>query len=431
LEFVLTKKNSLELPQGISRKTRKVDGVQRQAVNADGVPIFRVRVWDPILKNRVERLVAGLEEAEALLKDFTESQRSKPGKIQAERIRFVDVAAKYVVAYKTKRDGKPRPKSSVAKERNVLNAYLLPTLGQAWMGDLDLPELNQCIRNLVLKNGEPASGGTKSTAAAVLRRMFTWAREERIITVNPALELRTGWGASLRRRVVIPSIPQVLRLAAALDHFKPGLGDVAVVLAFTGLRWDEVVAVPADHVDVEAQCMKIDRTASESGGRRDIREDLKTRAAERVVSIPDIAMPAVRRLLEKGELGRAKSAERGEPEGARFSRLVNGDRGGYLGYATWRKYLTLARGFTASHEDGMVTYTAHVLRHVCASLLIASGASDVQVANQMGHSRIETTKNIYGHLFAQDRASILAAMNSAVTRLTVHEDEEVGGSVAA
>ena len=51
---------------------------------------------------------------------------------------------------------------------------------------------------------------------------------------------------------------------------------------------------------------------------------------------------------------------------------------------------------------------------MCASLLIASGASDVQVAHQMGHSKIETTKNIYGHLFAQDRASILAAMNQAV-----------------
>jgi hypothetical protein len=42
-----------------------------------------------------------------------------------------------------------------------------------------------------------------------------------------------------------------------------------------------------------------------------MREDVKTRAAERTVMIPDIAMPAVRR-------------------------LINGDRGD-LGYATWRK----------------------------------------------------------------------------------------------
>ena len=38
----------------------------------------------------------------------------------------------------------------------------------------------------------------------------------------------------------------------------------------------------------------------------------------------------------------------------------------------------------------------------------------------------ETTKNIYGHLFAQDRALILDAMNQAVSRLYAYENEEPG-----
>jgi integrase len=137
-------------------------------------------------------------------------------------------------------------------------------------------------------------------------------------------------------------------------------------------------------------------------------------------------MPAVRRLVDSGAKGREIST------GKLFARLVNGERGGYLGYAMWRRYLKLAHGFTAAHPDGIVKYTAHELRHVCASLLIASGATDMQVANQMGHSKIETTKNIYGHLFAQDRASILIAMNQAVTRLYVQEDNgDAKGTEAA
>ncbi len=71
------------------------------------------------------------------------------------------------------------------------------------------------------------------------------------------------------------------------------------------------------------------------------------------------------------------------------------------------------------------------LRHACASLLIASGASDVQVAHQMGHSKIETTKNIYGHLFAQDRVLILDAMNQAVSRLYAYENQEPGEDAVA
>jgi len=405
------------LPKGITPKVRKKGTRLVPVVTEDGTPVYRVRVWEPVLKRQIERNVEGLDAAKTLLAEFNDAKR-RPGKLQTERIKFVDAAARYLVAYKIKRDGTPRPKSSLAKERTFLNVYLIPALGNAWMGDLDLPELNDTIRNMTLKDGTPASGSTKSTAASVLRRMFAWAREERIITMNPALELRTGWGGSVRRRVLIPSIPQVLRLAEALDHFKQGLGDVAMVLAFTGLRWEEAVAVPAGNVHLDGQCMLIDRTASESGGRRDEREDMKTRAAVRTVMIPDIAVPAVRRLLDKGAAGREAS------NGARYSRLINGDRGGFLGYATWRKYLALAHGYTAAHKDGQISYTAHELRHVCASLLIASGAADMQVANQMGHSKIAPTQDIYGHLFAQDRAFILKAINQAVSRLHVHEDAD-------
>jgi hypothetical protein len=42
----------------------------------------------------------------------------------------------------------------------------------------------------------------------------------------------------------------------------------------------------------------------------------------------------------------------------------------------------------------------------------------------MGHSKIETMKNVYGHLFAQDRAFILQAMNQAASRLYVQDDIE-------
>lgn len=209
--------------------------------------------------------------------------------------------------------------------------------------------------------------------------------------------------------------------AWALDTFKPGLGDVAMILTFTGLRWEEAVAVLTGSVNLEGQSMIIERTASESGCRRDVREDMKTSAAVRTVMIPDVAMPAVQRLVDRGAAGRGRS------EGRLYARLINGDRGGYLGYAAWRKDLSLAHGYTAAHQNGVVTYTAHELRHVCASLLIASGATDMQVAYQMGHSKIETTKNIYGHLFAQDRASILAALNEPVSRLYAYEATGEGG----
>ena len=188
----MSKDGRRDLPKGITPKLRAQGTERVHATTSDGTLVYRVRLWDPVLKRQIERTVEGLDAAEKLLADFNEAKR-RPGRLQSERVRFADVAARYLVAYRVKRDGTARPKSSLAKERTCLNVYILPALGNAWIGDLDLPELNATIRHLTLQDGNPASGSTKSTVASVLRRLFAWAREERIIPVNPALELRTGW----------------------------------------------------------------------------------------------------------------------------------------------------------------------------------------------------------------------------------------------
>ena len=156
----------VNFPTGITPKTRTKNGKTVPVMTEDGTPVYRVRVWDPALKKQVERVRRGPGRGQGAAGQFKEAKR-RPGRLQAERVRFVDVAARYLVAYKTKRDGTPRPKSSLAKERTCLNVYIIPALGNAWIGDLDLPDLNETIRGLTLQDGTPASGSTKSTVASV------------------------------------------------------------------------------------------------------------------------------------------------------------------------------------------------------------------------------------------------------------------------
>ena len=105
-----------DLPKGITAKTRK-HGTQRLTVTTpDGTPVYRVRMWDPVLKRQIERTAEGLDAAGRLLADFNEAKR-RPRRLQPERIRLADVAARYLLAYRIKRDGTSRPKSSLAKER--------------------------------------------------------------------------------------------------------------------------------------------------------------------------------------------------------------------------------------------------------------------------------------------------------------------------
>ena len=119
-----------DLPTGITPKLR-TQGTQRVPVTSPGgTPVYRVRLWDPVRKRQIERTAEGLDVAKKLTKEFNEAKR-RPGRLQAERARFADVTARYLMAYRVKRDGTARPKSSLAKERTCLNVYILPALGNA------------------------------------------------------------------------------------------------------------------------------------------------------------------------------------------------------------------------------------------------------------------------------------------------------------
>jgi len=169
----MSKGSPSDLPRGITPKMRTQGGKTVQATTEDGIPLYRVRVWDNAANRQIERVVAGLDEAKALRAEFTEGKR-RAGRLLAVRVRFVDVAARYLVAYRVKRDGSPRPKSSLAKERTCLNVYILPVLGNAWIGDIDLPDLNSAIRGLTLQDGTPASGVSARKSCERARRNPAW-----------------------------------------------------------------------------------------------------------------------------------------------------------------------------------------------------------------------------------------------------------------
>ncbi len=49
------------LPTGITPKMRRNGDKREQVVTKDGTPVYRVRVWDPVLQKQVERTAAGLD----------------------------------------------------------------------------------------------------------------------------------------------------------------------------------------------------------------------------------------------------------------------------------------------------------------------------------------------------------------------------------
>jgi integrase len=66
--------------------------------------------------------------------------------------------------------------------------------------------------------------------------------------------------------------------------------------------------------------------------------------------------------------------------------------------------------------DGRSKYNFHVLRHAAASMFIEQGMNPKRIQSVMGHSSIQVTYDVYGHLFADDDAD-QRAMEAIEARL--------------
>ena len=67
----MSKGSPRNLPKGITPKTRTKDGKVVPVITKDGTPVYRVRVWDAVLKRQIERTAEGLDAAKALLTSST------------------------------------------------------------------------------------------------------------------------------------------------------------------------------------------------------------------------------------------------------------------------------------------------------------------------------------------------------------------------
>ena len=54
----------------------------------------------------------------------------------------------------------------------------------------------------------------------------------------------------------------------------------------------------------------------------------------------------------------------------------------------------------------------HALRHTYASLCVAAGIPPLQLSRFMGHAKVTTTLGVYTHLFDDDHAETMAALEA-------------------
>ena len=186
-------------------------------------------------------------------------------------------------------------------------------------------------------------------------------------------------------------VGQVEDLAAAAGAWST----LIYLLAYGGPRWGEAVALRRSRCDLLRSRLHITESASEAGGRL-VFGPTKT-YDDRTIIVPGF----LRSLLAEH-----LATQTGPEESAL---VFTAPEGGPLRHANFYKRVWRPAKQAAGVPDGL---RIHDLRHTCAALLIAHGASPKAIQAHLGHSSIQVTFDRYGHLFPEDLEDLAARLET-------------------
>lgn len=161
------------------------------------------------------------------------------------------------------------------------------------------------------------------------------------------------------------------------------------LLAFSGMRVGECLALTWHDLDFNKKMVSISKTvASIKGGV--IVQPPKTVSSNRKISLDDMTI----QILKKWQLEQRKQL---------FKIGINAMDNKQIIFSNYEnKY---SRDSTVNlwikqiaKKAGLYQISTHGLRHTHATLLVASGMDIKQVQARLGHSKIDTTLNIYTHV---------------------------------
>jgi len=236
--------------------------------------------------------------------------------------------------------------------------------------------------------GLPVGPWAKVSTLRPLRSVLELAVADGRISVNPAAGLSA------------PPIPQRERhrylTAAAVAALAEGLGDqgdVVTILAYTGLRWSELVGLRVADLDLPARRLYVRRSAPEVEGRIIVGPP-KTKAGVRMMPLPRVVVDA----FENRMCGQSLE-----------SPAVPSPDGKLLQSNNWRRHTHWKE---VIQNLKLAPLTIHDLRHTYASLARSAGADLRYVQKTMGHSSPTVTANIYADLYDHELDAVADYLDS-------------------
>lgn len=280
-----------------------------------------------------------------------------------------------------------REPQTLLSYRSIIQARLLPLLGELRLSKLDAPRLQAAFAELAKHYAASTVHQTRTVLHGALEQAVDWG----LLATNPTAKLKLPRRAPAHPQfLAVPDAQRLLQVALTPDeHYGPFY---ALALT-TGLRLGELLALRWEDVDWEQGLLRVRRSVGVVAGARPITYG-KTAAGVRELPL----LPIHRAALQ------LHARHWGDPEG-------------WLWPGAWPEQPlrpeTVREGWQRfCRRHGLPPLKIHGLRHSTASLLVSLGIPINVVAAILGHSSATVTLNVYSHVLPDAKAQALAQLDA-------------------
>lgn len=277
-----------------------------------------------------------------------------------------------------------RPTTMKGKE-SIFKLRILPYFADQRVGDITSKEIRKW-QNMLMEAPQNFSQTYLRRVHGQMSALYNYAVKYYGVRSNPCLAA----GSIGRGKADAMQFWTVDEFREFLDALGGDIqmGTAFSILFWTGIRSGELLALTPEDFDFSVPSVSISKNYARQN-KTDLIMAPKTPKGRRVVLMPHHLADQVQRYL--GTLYGL----------GRHDRI----------FPTWHRE-TLSRALRkVCAQAGLRRIRVHDLRHSHASLLIDLGFSPLLIAERLGHEKIETTLQTYGHLYPHRQAELIAKLD--------------------
>lgn len=333
---------------------------------------YRYTDWQGKRRKSTKRGFATKREAEEWLRNFLITQKADFD------MKFEDFWKMYCADMETR-----LREHTMRTKKYIVELKILPYFGNKRVNDITAADIRQWQNELIKMGYSPTYLKTINNQ---LSAIFNYAVRYYDLKSNPcakagsmgkskAEEMDFWTGEEFRK-----FIDSVMNKRLSYMAF--------MTLYWTGMRLGELLALNPKDVDLKKRTISITKSYQRLG-KKDVITPPKTPKSKRVITIPEFLAADIKDYMDS------------------LYDLQEDDRL----FPITKYYLEheMQRGIK---ESGVKRIRVHDLRHSHASMLIELGFSPLEIANRLGHEKVETTLNTYAHLYPNKQTKLAERLDS-------------------